>query len=601
MQVGLASNPGWPRRQGRQAGSARRIHDRNSAGLSVAGTRVRRYAGAVAPGNDRRDGWAGQTTVRPSRGASGSDVARLPALTMLYHANPDRVGHIAPLYGLVPGRQVSCSRLEPAFGPAGGPFDRPLQDPRVSRRPIVIRRRPDGVVEVEAPEGVPLRVGGDEVVGSRALPAEALRHGVVLTVAYAVVLLLHEVVSLEADRPLGLIGLSPMLRTLRRSLSRIAPVDVPVLITGESGVGKELVARALHDASRKASGPFVAVNMATVLPSTAVSTLFGHGRGAFTGAAGAHRGLFERADGGTLFLDEIGATPPEVQDMLLRALETGEVAPLGSERSRRVDVRVVAATDADLAARSGDGSFRLPLLQRLAGCELHVPTLRERIDDIPRLLRHFLHEELRQIGTYSAATGPHPADWIEPGLVERLCLHPWPGNVRQLRNVALRIAVERVQGAPMSGVGLDRVLGTPGNSGSADGAQVGSAGGAPPVSPAARARAGRRRPGDIPESELAELLERHGWELKPAAQELGISRTTLYALVDRMPSVRKASELPVAEILAALQAAGDEPRKAADRLRVSHRGLALRMRALGMDVHSWRRHPPGGKQGERPA
>ncbi len=219
----------------------------------------------------------------------------------------------------------------------------------------------------------------------------------------------------------GMIGASVTMRSLFGALARLEGSLVTVLVTGESGVGKELVARALHEGSSVANGPQVTVNCGAIAPDLVASELFGHRRGAFTGASDARKGAFESADGGTLFLDEIGELPLDVQPMLLRALESGEVRAVGSDRSTHVRVRVVAATHRDLRSEVRANRFREDLYYRIAVVELTVPPLRDRIDDIEDLANRFAH---------AAGLGELP-----PDVVARLRSRRWPGNVRELRNV----------------------------------------------------------------------------------------------------------------------------------------------------------------------
>ena len=219
----------------------------------------------------------------------------------------------------------------------------------------------------------------------------------------------------------GMLGNAPAMRRLFGTLARLEGSLVNVLVTGESGTGKELVARALHDGSSVASGPFVTVNCGAIPRELVTSELFGHRRGAFTGAVDARRGAFESADGGTLFLDEIGELPLDVQPVLLRVLESGEIRPVGSDRSQTVRVRVVAATNRDLRGEIAAGRFREDLFYRLAVVELVVPPLRERVDDIEAIANAF---------AAAARSGPLP-----PQAIASLRSRRWPGNVRELRNV----------------------------------------------------------------------------------------------------------------------------------------------------------------------
>ncbi len=223
-------------------------------------------------------------------------------------------------------------------------------------------------------------------------------------------------------------------------VERVAPADVPVLVTGESGTGKELIARRIHARSRRAAGPFVAVNAAALPETLADSELFGHERGAFTGAERARTGRFEEAGGGTLFLDEVGELPPALQAKLLRVLEERTVRRLGSERDLPVDVRIVAATNRNLARDVETGTFRRDLYFRLAVVPVALPPLRERPGDIERLARHFV----ARLAERHRVAVPE----LTPGALEALRGHSWPGNARELRN-ALESAVVVRAGEPV--------------------------------------------------------------------------------------------------------------------------------------------------------
>ena len=234
-----------------------------------------------------------------------------------------------------------------------------------------------------------------------------------------------------ADESLPLVGRSPAMQEVYRVLARLAATDLTVLITGESGTGKELVARALHDFGKRRDGPFVAVNMAAIPRELIESELFGHEKGAFTGASARAAGRFEQANGGTLFLDEIGDMPAEAQTRLLRVLQQGEYTAVGGRRPIRADARIVAATHRNLAALIERGQFREDLYYRLNVVPLRLPSLRERLDDVPMLTRHFL-DRVRAEGL--------PAKTIDASGVERLKAHDWPGNVRELENLVRRVA-----------------------------------------------------------------------------------------------------------------------------------------------------------------
>lgn len=225
-----------------------------------------------------------------------------------------------------------------------------------------------------------------------------------------------------------LVGASKPMQDVFKQIALAAPADVPVLITGESGTGKELVARALHQHSPRRDDPFVPVCLAALSAGLVESELFGHTRGAFTGAVENRRGLLELADGGTVFLDEIGDTTPALQVKLLRALEQQEVTPVGDARPRRINVRVVAATNRPLPEQIAAGEFREDLYFRLSVFHIRMPALRERRDDIPLLAEHFLHR-IGQGGSFA------------PETIRELSARSWPGNVRELRNVIEHAAI----------------------------------------------------------------------------------------------------------------------------------------------------------------
>ncbi len=231
----------------------------------------------------------------------------------------------------------------------------------------------------------------------------------------------------------GIIGSAPSIRSLITTMRQVAPSSIPVLITGESGTGKELIAQALHNNSDRAKKPFVPLNCAGLSDSILEDELFGHIKGAFTGAEKERQGRFEFADGGTLFLDEVGDMPTNMQAKLLRVLESGEVVRLGSNNTRHVDVRLVSATNHDLGQLVKDGKFREDLYFRIKGVELHVPALRERREDIPLLVQHYVSQY--------AAKLKKPVPEVAEDVQATLMRHDWPGNVRQLMNAIQNMVV----------------------------------------------------------------------------------------------------------------------------------------------------------------
>lgn len=236
-----------------------------------------------------------------------------------------------------------------------------------------------------------------------------------------------------ARRVPAIIGEAPAMQEVFRAIGRLSRSHMTVLITGESGTGKELVARALYRHSPRANGPFIALNMAAIPRDLLESELFGHERGAFTGAQNTRRGRFEQADGGTLFLDEIGEMPAELQTRLLRVLADGEFYRVGGHTPIKVDVRIIAATHQDLEQRVHEGRFRADLFHRLNVIRVHTPPLRERREDIPQLARHFLSQAARELRVEPKV--------LLPEVEEYLCRLDWPGNVRQLENTCRWLTV----------------------------------------------------------------------------------------------------------------------------------------------------------------
>ncbi|MEM8931761.1 MAG: sigma 54-interacting transcriptional regulator, partial [Acidobacteriota bacterium] len=395
-----------------------------------------------------------ETTRRPAgtgrRSGGAADAVRV--LTILAHPDLRRIGDRVPLVELDAGHGIELSRSKPELAPPDMVWHgRPLDDPYLSRQPWRLEADGEGLVLHRQGSGLDVRVDGEGVIrrddpaGTITVPAVALDAGVSLILADRVALWLHRLPTDAVAGPIDreMVGASATLGEVLNSIERAADLGVPVLLRGESGTGKELAARALHARGRRPNGPFVAVNLGALSPTLAASELFGHTKGAFTGAIG-KPGFFRAAEGGTLFLDEVGEAPTEVQAMLLRALEVGEIVPVGSHEPVPVDVRLIAATDSDLEARVRRGDFKEPLLHRLSAYEIRLPALRERLDDLGRLFVHFAFRVLDEIGEGSRRGAPD-ADappWLPPDLIARLARYPWPGNVRQLRNIVRQLVID---------------------------------------------------------------------------------------------------------------------------------------------------------------
>ena len=328
--------------------------------------------------------------------------------------------------------------------------------------------------------------------------------------------------NVELRRAIGhhfrrIVGSSPVLCRALNQAGRAAPTRATVTILGETGTGKELVARAIHDASDRAAGPFVAVNCAAIPEALLEAELFGHGKGAFTGAVAARKGKFELAHGGTLFLDEIGDLALTLQAKILRVLERGEVQPLGSESSRQVDVRILTATHQDLRERVGAGQFREDLYWRINVITLELPPLRARRDDLPVLIRHFLDLAAEETGRGRLSLAPD----AETALIG----YDYPGNLRELENILRRAAIlatgSRIgpEDLPSSVAGSRERI----DFGPTTNAEL----------KAAKARAASAASQAVEQRFLVDLLRASGGSVTAAARRVGMNRSWLHQLIRR--------------------------------------------------------------------
>ncbi|MCP3104439.1 sigma-54 dependent transcriptional regulator [Myxococcus sp. K15C18031901] len=337
---------------------------------------------------------------------------------------------------------------------------------------------------------------------------------VVVQRAFARVALERQVESLrtslsQAGADVSLVGQSASFLSAVSLAERVAASDLPVLVTGENGTGKELVARTVHLKSRRRSGPFIPVNCGALPETLLESALFGHVKGSFTGATRDHRGLFAEADGGTLFLDELGDMTPALQVKVLRALETGDILPVGMDRPVHVDVRLISATHKDLGRMLQEGTFREDLYWRVKGVEVRLPPLRERAVDLPLLAKHFLNQ-------CAHLTPDGRARLLSDAAADALVSHAWPGNLRELRHEMQRATVlagerREVQPEDLSFTGSERP-------------RASAAPGATTL--AAKVEALERR-------EIEETLKRCGGNRTHSAEALGLSRQGLLKKLER--------------------------------------------------------------------
>jgi DNA-binding NtrC family response regulator len=351
----------------------------------------------------------------------------------------------------------------------------------------------------------------ERVYDYQILPLDGARLSFALGHAYGMARIereLHEQREPGESGRFGLIGNSRAMRILYAKIERAAACDATALVSGGTGTGKEQVAKAIHAHSSRANGPFVALNCAAIPPSLMQSELFGYEKGAFTHASGSRRGHIEAASGGTLLLDEIGELPPDLQASLLRFLDNHVVTRLGSSKARKVDVRIIAATNRDLQRMVKTGVFRSDLYYRLAVLTIRTPSLKGRGEDLFLLADHFLREAMNTTGIVVSG--------FDAGALEGLRNHAWPGNLRELRNKILQ-ALLRSSGPLITREDL--------NLAEHPGADL------PESLHAARDKAEREA--------LEKVLERTGWNMSSAAKRLKISRMTLYRLVEKHGLMRE--------------------------------------------------------------
>lgn len=331
-----------------------------------------------------------------------------------------------------------------------------------------------------------------------------------------------------------LVGRSPAMQEIYRSLARLMRTDLTVMITGESGTGKELVARALHDYGKRKGGPFVAINMAAIPRDLIESELFGHEKGAFTGANSRSAGRFEQAEGGTLFLDEIGDMPMEAQTRLLRVLQQAEYTTVGGRTPIKTNVRIVAATNKDLRISIQQGLFREDLFFRLNVVPLRLPPLRERTEDIPDLTRHFFQQ---------AASEGLPLKQMDPAAFDRLKRYRWPGNIRELENLTRRLTAlypHDVITAPLveAELGMDQPpLGS-----------IAELGAAPQSGKISLSSDEGGLMGSV-ERHLADLFKQHGENLPPPGLYHRVLRELEVPLVSAALAATRGNQIKAAELL----------------------------------------------------
>ncbi len=530
------------------------------------------------------------THTRPHSSTRGSAACDPPTscLTILAHPDPTRIGEHFPLNPFRSNKSVPLSRLEPLFSPPrdeGAP--RYLGDARLSRQPLLLSPLGTGAedgVELD-PNGAStlLTLNGERLERKRRIPHAEIAGGVALVLARRVALLLHHTELLTpSDHDHGLVGDSPAIVRLRVQIERAARHGDPVLLRGETGTGKELVARAIHHLSERRGKKHQKINLRAVPRELAGAELFGVARGAHSGADRKRPGHFQRADGSTLLLDELGEAAPEIQVALLRAIDNKEIQVLGGQEPQKVDVRVLAATDADLDAAIDEGTFRAPLLHRLA-TKIHLPPLRARRDDVGRLAVHFLRRELDAAGKGELLNpvGPDERPWLSAELLARLTRYDWPGNVRELENVVREIVDTSADRAEMSLSASSPCL-RGSTAAIAEPRPVMPPATLPFATPPSADKASYRAPSEVTDAEFLDALRATEWSVRDATHRLNVSPTTAYRLRAKNPQVPQASALDRAQIEDAAERCEGNRDAMARLLQVSSRALSERMKKLGI-------------------
>lgn len=483
--------------------------------------------------------------------------AKILSLGIIWHPDVRRIGEVSKVI-FDAKNELKISRLTPLFGQLSSVERTPILDNHVSRTPMRICQLKHGVFKFGwSKTSINLAINGRTVQNETVADFKELGDEIIISIANTVVLSLFHA-SASAFKPqsrdlFGFYGISQPISRVRGIISEIANTGSTVLIRGETGTGKELVANALHKSGQRAGKNLISVNMATLSPELAAAELFGVKKGAFTGATQDKSGLFERADGGVLFLDEIGETPAKVQPMLLRALEIGEIRPVGGSKSRTVDPWIIAATDRDLDSSERGASFNKPLLQRLEGLTIDIPPLRHRRVDIGILLKSTLSDAEFQDCNFCA------------NQMTEFALHSWPGNVRELQNKARK----KSHGLPLEI--LDHSI-SPNEVEDEVEKRV-------PEKPENQ-RTFYVRASEVDETALIDALNQSSWIIKDAAKFLGVSRTTLYELMERSEQVRKVDEIPVEELRETMIRVPGGMSAWTKHLRVGRHALERRLRTL---------------------
>lgn len=462
------------------------------------------------------------------------------AVFIMSHPLLERIGHYY-FYPLdAKNSYFDINRTTPVFSPSA----MPLADPYINRSGLRIGYQDDKnfILSKQNPI-LELMADKQPVYDTVTFNSAQLERGVVLQLNQRVCLLVKLCPPIQPidHRRFSMYGLSPSLNQVCQHIAFLSPTNEPVLIRGTTGTGKELVARAIVQNSPRHDKPFISVNLGALSPALAAAELFGSSKGAYTGAQKQRNGFMQAADGGTLFLDEIGEANSEVQAMLLRVLETGELFPVGSTVPMQVDVRIIAATDAKLDQMISKAQFKAPLLYRLANFEIKLASLSERKQDISLLFVHFARQICQEL-TIEPAQNILEHSWLPSQLMQQLLDYDWPGNIRELRNMVRQIIISAHNGPALSlpaefAAKLNQTI-EPLPAASKQPAQ--SAPSAP-----------KRKPATISKDELFDALTQCSHEVSKTADLLNTSRASIYQLMKhhKLPNIDNVSDQHILQLL----------------------------------------------------
>ncbi len=508
-------------------------------------------------------------SVRPIKGEE------LLTLTVVYHPDLSLIGaRYQPQSTL---STWGICRSSPQFLTRDRKL-RPLSDGFISRKELILTIKGSNCYLSQGESSTEINVLNHKQSSEYCFDDEMLRKGVVVSLSGRVVLLLHYRSAIEKKDvaqldEYGLLGVSENTLSVRSLIRKVASLKLPILIRGESGTGKEVVANAIHKMGNRKKAAFISINMASIPKDLVSSELFGSVKGAFTGAA-CRDGYFQRANNGCLFLDEIGEAHADVQVALLRALETGVVQAVGSEKCEKLNVRIIAATDANLEKLIGIDSFKMPLLQRLSGVVVELSPLRKRVDDFGILFSHFLIEVLEEVGQQDKFVNTEDdKQFYWAWLFAQFCQLNWPGNVRQLKNVTTQLAVALLGYDNFSDFDWYGFVKSIANEVAVQAE--------PNEQVVSKVIENKRKPREITDGEIKTVLAKHEWQIKQTANELGISRAALYLRIDACSELHRANKLTDKQLNSSFIKYRGDLNQMVPELKVSRQALKRRLSEIG--------------------